>query len=106
MKWNDSLRSNFSLYGRNFGSVEQTDNNVQNYILSMNHFAGPLQLMVSGLRAKDNDDRKDANGDLIKTDAANTGVHAPVGLHNESFYGLRRGRPKPRCCMVTGWGRK
>jgi sucrose porin len=79
VKWNDSLRSNFSIYGRNFGSVEQTDNNVQNYILSMNHFAGPFQLMVSGLRAKDNDDRKDTNGDLIKTDAANTGVHALVG---------------------------
>ena len=83
VKWNDTLRSNFSLYGRNFGSEEEIDNNVQNYILSMNHFAGPVQMMVSGLRAKDNDDRKDSNGDPIKTDAANNGVHALVGLHNE-----------------------
>ena len=59
MKWNDTLRSN-SIYGRNFGSEEQIDNNVQNYILSMNHFAGPFQLMVSGLRAKDNDDTRTA----------------------------------------------
>lgn len=104
VKWNDSLRSNFSIYGRNFGSVEQTDNNVQNYILSMNHFAGPFQLMVSGLRAKDNDDRKDTNGDLIKTDAANTGVHALVGLHNESFYGLREGTAKTALLYGHGLG--
>ena len=93
-----------SNYGRNFGSVEQTDNNVQNYILSMNHFAGPFQLMVSGLRAKDNDDRKDTNGDLIKTDAANTGVHALVGLHNESFYGLREGTAKTALLYGHGLG--
>ncbi|MHA8027012.1 carbohydrate porin, partial [Enterobacter roggenkampii] len=104
VKWNDSLRSNFSIYGRNFGSVEQTDNNVQNYILSMNHFAGPFQLMVSGLRAKDNDDRKDTNGDLIKTDAANHGVHALVGLHNESFYGLREGTAKTALLYGHGLG--
>lgn len=90
VKWDDNFRSNFAIYGRNFGSEEEIDNNVQNYILSMNHFAGPLQVMVSAMRAKDNDDRQDANGDLIKTDAANKGVHALVGLHNDSFYGLAR----------------
>lgn len=41
------------------------------------------------MRVKDNDDRQDANGNLVKGDAANTGVHALLGLHNESFYGLR-----------------
>lgn len=104
VKWNDTLRSNFSLYGRNFGSEEEIDNNVQNYILSMNHFAGPVQLMVSGLRAKDNDDRKDSNGDPIKTDAANNGVHALVGLHNESFYGLREGSAKTALLYGHGLG--
>ncbi|MCV5520446.1 carbohydrate porin, partial [Escherichia coli] len=54
VKGNDTLRSNFSLYGRNFGEMEDIDNNVQNYIFTMNHFAGPFQLMVSGMRAKDN----------------------------------------------------
>lgn len=104
VKWNDTLRSNFSLYGRNFGSEEEIDNNVQNYILSMNHFAGPVQMMVSGLRAKDNDDRKDSNGDPIKTDAANNGVHALVGLHNESFYGLREGSAKTALLYGHGLG--
>ncbi len=62
--------------------------------------------MVSGLRAKDNDDRKDANGDLIQTDAANTGVHALVGLHNDTFYGLREGTAKQHCYMAMAWVRK
>ena len=57
VKWNDSLRSNF-LYGRNFGDIADSSNSVQNYIVSMNNFAGPVQMMVSGMRAKDNDDRR------------------------------------------------
>ncbi|MDW4778634.1 carbohydrate porin, partial [Escherichia coli] len=68
------------------------------------HYAGPFQLMVSGLRAKDNDDRKDANGDLIQTDAANTGVHALVGLHNDTFYGLREGTAKTALLYGHGLG--
>ncbi|MCL7109284.1 carbohydrate porin, partial [Escherichia coli] len=91
-------------YGRNFGDLDDIDNNVQNYILTMNHYAGPFQLMVSGLRAKDNDDRKDANGDLIQTDAANTGVHALVGLHNDTFYGLREGTAKTALLYGHGLG--
>ncbi|UMX68288.1 carbohydrate porin [Klebsiella pneumoniae] len=67
---------------------------MQNYIVSMNNFAGPVQMMVSGMQTKDNDDRQDANGNLVKGDAANTGVHALLGLHNESFYGLRDGTSK------------
>ncbi|MFQ9949004.1 MAG: carbohydrate porin [Escherichia coli] len=30
----------------------------------------------------------------MQTDAANTGVHALVGLHNDTFYGLREGTAK------------
>lgn len=105
VKWNDTLRSNFSIYGRNFGSEEQIDNNVQNYILSMNHFAGPFQLMVSGLRAKDNDERKDSNGDLIKTDAANTGVHAWWVCTMTASTACEKAQRKRRCCMVTARGR-
>jgi sucrose porin len=104
VKWNDSLRSNFSLYGRNFGDIDDSSNSVQNYILTMNHFAGPLQMMVSGLRAKDNDERKDTNGNLVKGDAANTGVHALLGLHNDSFYGLRDGSSKTALLYGHGLG--
>ncbi|GKL23063.1 carbohydrate porin [Klebsiella variicola] len=102
VKWNDSLRSNFSLYGRNFGDIDDSSNSVQNYILSMNNFIGPVQVMVSGMRAKDNDDRKDTNGNLVKGDAANTGIHTLLGLHNDSFYGLREGSSKT--AMLYGHG--
>ena len=57
MKWSDQARSNISLYGRTFGDIENNENTAQNYILSLNNFVGPVQLMVSGMRAKDNDDR-------------------------------------------------
>ncbi|MDA0629661.1 carbohydrate porin, partial [Acinetobacter baumannii] len=65
---------------------------------------GPVQMMVSGMRAKDNDDRQDANGNLVKGDAANTGVHALLGLHNESFYGLRDGTSKTALLYGHGLG--
>ncbi|XXD10820.1 carbohydrate porin [Klebsiella sp. R445] len=104
VKWNDILRSNLSLYGRNFGDIDEASNSVQNYIVTMNNFAGPVQMMVSGLRAKDNDDRKDTNGNLVKGDAANTGVHAVLGLHNDSFYGLRDGTSKTALLYGHGLG--
>jgi sucrose porin len=77
---------------------------VQNYIVSMNNFIGPVQVMVSGMRAKDNDDRQDTNGNPVKGDAANTGVHALLGLHNDSFYGLREGTSKTALLYGHGLG--
>jgi sucrose porin len=79
---------------------------VQNYIVSMNNFIGPVQVMVSGMRAKDNDDRQDTNGNLVKGDAANTGVHALLGLHNDSFTACVKGPAKRPCSTVTGWAPK
>lgn len=104
VRWNDSVRSNFSLYGRNFGDIADTSNSVQNYIVSMNNFIGPVQMMVSGMRAKDNDERQDTNGNPVKGDAANTGVHALLGLHNDSFYGLREGASKTALLYGHGLG--
>ena len=104
VKWNDSLRSNFSLYGRNFGSVEQTDNNVQNYILSMNHFAGPLQLMGErpcGLKIMT----------VIKTRTAISSKRMPLTRAfmpwwacTTSFYGLREGTAKTALLYGHGLG--
>ncbi|VVT46289.1 Maltoporin (maltose/maltodextrin high-affinity receptor, phage lambda receptor protein) [Kosakonia radicincitans] len=104
MKWNDDTHSNLSIYGRTFGDIENSENTAQNYILSLNNFYGPLQLMVSGMRAKDNDDRVDLDGNKVKGDAANTGVHALLGLHNDSFYGLREGSAKTALLYGHGLG--
>ncbi|SPW30877.1 Sucrose porin precursor [Edwardsiella tarda] len=99
-----SMRSNFSIYGCNFGEVEDVNNNAQDYILTMNHFIGPFQFMLSGLRAKDNNGRKDANGDLIQPGAANHGVHTLLGLHQDSFYGIRDGLAKSALLYGHGLG--
>ncbi|MCW0313903.1 Sucrose porin [Pantoea ananatis] len=104
MKWSDQAHSNLSLYGRTFGDIENNDNTAQNYILTTNNFYGPFQLMLSGMRAKDNDDRLDVNGLKVKGDAANTGLHALVGLHNDSFYGLREGSAKTAVLYGHGLG--
>ena len=45
----------------------------------------------------------DANGNLVKGDAANTGVHALL-VHNESFYGLRDGTSKTALLYGHGLG--
>ena len=104
MTWGEGVRSNLSVYGRTFGDIENNENTAQNYILSLNNFAGPLQLMVSGMRAKDNDQRTDIEGNRVKSDAANDGVHALVGLHNDSFYGLREGSAKTALLYGHGLG--
>lgn len=104
MKWSDEARSNLSLYGRTFGDIENSENTAQNYILSLNNYYGPVQLMVSGMRAKDNDDRLDLEGNKVKSDAADNGVHALLGLHNDSFYGLREGSAKTALLYGHGLG--
>lgn len=107
VKWNDSFRSNFSIYGRDFGPIEDQSNNViQNHMLTANNFIGPFQLMVTGLRAKDNENRKSGNGvDIIDgADKAHSGVHVLAGLHNESFYGLREGSAKTAILYGHGLG--
>ncbi|PIN63955.1 hypothetical protein CKQ90_26930, partial [Klebsiella pneumoniae] len=66
---------------------------------------GTTPMMVSGMRAKDNDDRQDderQSGERAMP--ANTGVHALLGLHNESFYGLRDGTSKTALPYGHGLG--
>lgn len=102
VQWADGLKSNFSLYGRNFGDIETIDNTIQNYIVTSNNFAGPFQLMVSGLRAKDNDER--LNPGRENDNAGDSGVHAMLALHNDSFWGLREGSAKTALLYGRGLG--
>lgn len=107
VKWNDSFRSNFSLYGRDFGPIDKQSNNIiQNHMLTANNFIGPFQVMVTGLRAKDNDNRKTGNGtDILNgSSKAHSGTHALIGLHNDSFYGLRDGSAKTALLYGHGLG--
>ncbi|WP_199779779.1 carbohydrate porin, partial [Cronobacter sakazakii] len=72
--------------------------------LTLNNYVGPVQLMVSGMRAKDNEDRVDIEGNRVKKDAAEDGVHALLGLHNDSFYGLSDGSSKTALLYGHGLG--
>lgn len=104
VQWNEGLKSNFSLYGRNFGDIEAIDNTIQNYIVTSNHFAGPFQLMVSGLRAKDNDQRVTA---VVITIGQATAASTRCWLCTMTVSGAcAAAAPKLRCCMVMGWVRK
>ncbi|ARJ44249.1 porin [Pantoea alhagi] len=102
VRWNDRLRSNFSLYGRNFGDIETVDNTIQNYIVTANNFVGPFQFMLSGLRAKDNEER--VNNGVRNDNAGDSGFHAMAALHNDSFYGLRAGQAKSALLYGHGLG--
>jgi len=102
VQWNESLKSNFSIYGRNFGDIEAIDNTIQSYIVSANNFAGPWQFMLSGLRAKDNDRR--INVAQRNDKAGDSGIHSMLALHNDSFYGLREGQSKTVLLYGHGLG--
>ncbi|GAA4495915.1 carbohydrate porin [Pseudaeromonas paramecii] len=86
VKWNDSARSNFSLYGRDYGSVDTlgtVNDDIESYTLTANNYFGKLQWMLNGLKAKDNDARV--------ADGASSGVHTMLAWHGDSFYGLSDG---------------
>lgn len=102
VKWADNVKSNFSLYGRNFGDIETIDNNVQNYIVTANTFSGPFQFMLSGLRAKDNDER--INSSVRSDNAGDKGVHTMVAWHGDSFYGMAEGSAKTALLYGHGLG--
>lgn len=106
VKWGDNLKSNFSLYGRNFDDVSDSNNNdtlIENYIFTANNFAGPFQWMVSGLRAKNNQARENT-GAQMNSNAADTGFHTMLAYHGDSFYGLRPGSSKTALLYGHGLG--
>lgn len=109
IKWNESLKSNFSLYGRNYGEIENINSDIQSYIFTANNFiktsndGGSFQWMLSGLRAKDNDARQNS-GATLNTHAADKGIHGMLAYHGDSFYGLRAGTSKTALLYGHGLG--
>ncbi|WP_145561756.1 carbohydrate porin [Yersinia aldovae] len=103
IKWTDNLKSNFSLYGRNYGEIENVNSDIQSYIFSANNYSGPFQWMVSGLRAKDNEARQNS-GETVNTHAADKGIHSMLAYHGDSFYGLRDGTSKTALLYGRGLG--
>ena len=100
----DGVKTNFSVYGRNFNDIEDMGNVeynnmtgaantfVQNYTFSLNNRLGPWQWMVNGLYSKDNDKR--INDGLAANKAASQGINTMLAYHGDSFYGIGEGMSK------------
>ncbi|KHN50085.1 carbohydrate porin [Pectobacterium fontis] len=109
VKWADSAKSNFSLYGRSLGEITSLDNDIKNYVFTANNYVGPFQFMLSGLSAKNNDVKENTgtsrdNTVVTNTNAGDKGYHALVAYHGDSFYGLRDGTSKTAILYGHGLG--
>ncbi|MDK9737332.1 carbohydrate porin [Vibrio sp. D404a] len=96
VKMSDNWKANFSIYGRDFGEIDSSSTDVENYIATMNNRIGQWQLMLSGMTSSDNNNRVDG--------AADNGVHAMLAFHGESFYGVSEGFSKTGFLVGSGLG--
>ncbi|AOR63580.1 carbohydrate porin [Pectobacterium wasabiae] len=117
VKWADSAKSNFSLYGRSLGEITALDNDIKNYVFTANNYVGPFQFMLSGMKAKNNDIDSARASDIARAgtdrdystwvsnpNAGDKGYHAMVAYHGDSFYGLRDGTSKTAILYGHGLG--
>ncbi|MBC7194014.1 carbohydrate porin [Marinobacter sp.] len=107
VKFTDSVKSNFSLYGRSFidfpadtDFVPEGSYSTDNLILTANNYFGNVQWMISGMKAQDNDQRV-VEGN---TTAAETGVHTMLAYHGDSFFGVSDGNFKVAVMHGQGLG--
>ncbi|MGR5140104.1 carbohydrate porin [Photobacterium sp. DNB23_23_1] len=96
VQMSDNWKANFSIYGRDFGEIDSSSTDVENYIATMNNRIGPWQVMLSGMTSADNDNR--LNG------AAESGVHAMFAYHGDNFFGLSEGFSKTGMLVGSGLG--
>ena len=92
----DNWKANFSIYGRDFGEIDSSSTDVENYIATMNNRIGQWQMMLSGMTSANNYSR--LNG------AAESGVHAMFAYHGDNFFGLSEGFSKTGMLVGSGLG--
>jgi len=107
VKFTDSVKSNFSLYGRSFidfpadtDFVPEGSYSTDNLILTANNYFGNVQWMISGMKAQNNDQRV-VEGNAT---AAETGVHTMLAYHGDSFFGVSDGNFKVAVMHGQGLG--
>jgi sucrose porin len=88
--------SHLTLYTRNYGTIEPTNDEIQSYILTTNNSFGPWQFMLSGMWAADNNERT--------AGAAKDGIHMLFGGSMSNFYGFGEGSSKAGILFGTGLG--
>jgi sucrose porin len=100
VKPTENWSTNVTLYARNFGTIEPTNEEVQSYILTANNYVGAWQFMLSGMWAADNSDREP----IPVTNAAESGVHLMLGYNQPNFYGYSQGFSKTGILYGYGLG--
>src|SRR6056297_1684114 len=104
--FSDSVKSNFSLYGRSFidfPSDPQTadeTSSTDSLILTANNYFGNVQLMLNAINAQDNDSR--VVGGV--QEAADTGFHTMLAYHGGDFFGVSEGNFKVAVMHGQGLG--
>ncbi|PTO71080.1 carbohydrate porin [Vibrio splendidus] len=96
VQMSDNWKANFSIYGRDFGEIDSSSTDVENYIATMNNRIGQWQVMLSGMTSADNGSR--LNG------AAESGVHAMFAYHGDNFFGVSEGFSKTGMLVGSGLG--
>lgn len=86
VQWSDNVKSNFSVYGRDYGDFSADDGpgDVESYIFTANNYFGNVQWMLNGLTAAKNDERVNAAGETT----ADSGFQTMVAYHGDSFMGM------------------
>ncbi len=100
VQFTDSWKANFSIYGRDFGVIDSSSTDVENYIATMNNHIGNFQFMISGMTSADNEDLSSDSS----TKLAENGVHALFAYHGDTFYGLNDGFSKTGIIAGQGLG--
>jgi len=106
VKFTESVKSNFSLYGRSFidfPSDPQTateTSSTDSLILTANNYFGNVQWMLNGINAQDNETR--VVGGV--QEAADTGFHTMLAYHGGDFFGLSDGNFKVAVMHGQGLG--
>ena len=95
MQLTPDWKSNLSIYGRDFAN--DNSENVKSYILTSNNFIGNWQVMLNGMRSKQND-----NGS--GSDRATTGYHGLFAYKAPTFYGFKEGFTKTGILYGHGLG--
>lgn len=95
VKPSEDWTTHFSLYGRDFGTMDP-GYKIQSLIMTTNNYVGNWQFMLSGITASDNDDAAGGGSD--------SGTHGMVTYHQPSFYGMSDGFAKTGFLIGEGLG--
>ena len=94
MQFTPDWKSSFSVYGRDF--VNEDAEGIKSYIVTTNNYFGNWQVMLNGMRAKQND--------AGSGDRATKGLHGLFAYHAPSFYGVADGFSKTGFLVGRGMG--